>query len=151
MAKVDIFGSPMVMAKNPWSRVGMAKKGSFYLRRAVPWDGRVGGYNAMRPAQKTWIEMSFIPNAREASREGRIYQECLREGYSPGTMAMNACRIKKLGQRLKVAPEAKPPEGTPRIRTTPRRSTRVPGKAVYTPEVEWEVTPGYRYPGARVY
>ena len=133
MTKVDVFASPMVMARNPWARVGHAKKGGFYLRRPVPWDGRVGGYSALRPNQKAWIEGQFIPRAREAGRNGRIYQECLAEGYTPGTMGMNLCRIKKLGQELKYAPEPVPPAEELKPIIQQRTASRTPYRPIATP------------------
>lgn len=110
MAKVEVYGSAKTMAKNPWWGTRYGKKAT-YIRDAVPWDNRKGGYDALRPAQKQWIEYGFIPTAHESGRGGRIYQECLAEGVAEGTMQMNVCRITKMKQELKRKPEPKwPPE-----------------------------------------
>ena len=126
MTQIYLGDSPMVEARNPWASVGMAKSPT-YRRQPAPWDKRKGGYQALRPAQREWIEGQFTSRARATAVGGAIYNECQREGVSPGTMQMNACRVKKLAQQLRQAPEPKPyPEGSGKVPGRPSYQGRVP-------------------------
>ena len=98
MAKYYEGDTPMVTAKNPWHGTEFGKSKD-YKKRTVPWDKRRRGVSAMSDRQMRNAQ-TFGSIARESGRDGRIYEECVREGNAPGSMPMNECRIRKIKQQM---------------------------------------------------
>jgi hypothetical protein len=68
MTKVVVFGTPMILATNPWAAVGMSKKG-YYLRNYPSW------INNPSPRQREhWARFSAVARQSVARfpRDGKF-------------------------------------------------------------------------------
>lgn len=122
-------GQPAVYATNPYT-------GGKYWRRPPPWSKVRGGKSALSERQQAYIFGTAVPEFRKRAKGGQYYEECRRDGHAPGTIGINKCMNRKIGNALRRTGGARP---QPQYRPV-----------AYDRRAEYEYAPYYRTPGQKV-